>query len=61
MPSRPATSREALKIPDATPASPRGMASSTLAVSGTVSPPPMPITAKLGIRSRKVGVRARAG
>jgi len=25
------------------------MASSTLAVSGTVSPPPMPITAKLGI------------
>ncbi len=49
MPSRPDTSREALKMPDATPASARGMASRTLEVSGTVSPPPIPMTAKLGI------------
>ena len=41
-------------MPDATPASARGMASSTLEVSGTVNPPPMPITAKLGISDRKL-------
>ena len=52
MPSSPATSREALKMPDATPASAVGMAPSTIAVSGTDSPPPMPISAKLGISDR---------
>ena len=54
MPSKPETSREALKMPDATPASSRGMAESTVAVSGTVNPPPTPMAAKLGISCQKV-------
>jgi hypothetical protein len=53
MPSRPATSREVLKIPDATPASSLGIADRTVAVSGTVSPPPIPMSAKLGMSCQK--------
>jgi hypothetical protein len=55
MPSSRDTSREALKIPVATAAFSRGMASSTLEVNGTVSPPPIPITAKMGIREPASG------
>ncbi len=49
MPISPATSREALNTPDATPASADGMASRTDAVNGTVNPPLSPISRNAGI------------
>lgn len=52
MPSRPATSRAALKTPDATPARATGIAPTTIAVSGTDSPLPTPIRTKLGMSAR---------
>ena len=57
IPSSPATSRAALKIPDATPACSTGIAPSTIAVSGTDSPPPMPMMAKLGMSARNEASR----
>ena len=53
MPSRPATSREALKTPEATPAWAVGVTPMTVAVSGIVMPLATPMTANAGISDRK--------
>lgn len=54
MPSRPATSREALNTAEAMPAQSAGMLSRSVQARGIVSPLSMPKIAKPGIRSAKV-------